>query len=285
MKKISTALVIALVSSVAFMSCNKSEAGKAELKDQTDSLSYAYGVGYGTHISNNYLAKDSTGENYEAFLKGLKEGLSSGDSSNTFYSMGLNIGTELKNSSEKGLMGDSSLLLNLDVVKKALYSAIEKKELQITDQEANMIIQTIVEKKQAAKMEKEYGAKKKEGEAFLAQNKAKAGVITTPSGLQYEVIKEGKGPKAQATDQVKVHYVGTLLDGTKFDSSIDRKEPAVFPVNAVIKGWTEAMQLMSVGSKFKLYIPQELAYGSRGNQGIPPFSTLIFEVELLEIVK
>lgn len=283
MKKITIAL--ALASSVVFMSCNKSEAGKAELNNQTDSLSYAYGVGYGTHISNNYLKNDSTGENYEAFLKGLKEGLSSGDSSNTFYSIGLNIGTELRTNSEKGLMGDSSLLLNLDVVKKALYSAIEKKELQITDQQANMIIQTIVEQKQAAKMEKEYGAAKKAGEAFLAANKAKAGVTTTASGLQYEIIKEGKGAKAQATDQVKVHYVGTLLDGTKFDSSIDRKEPAVFPVNAVIKGWTEAMQLMSVGSKFKLYIPQELAYGPRGNQGIPPFSTLIFEVELLEIVK
>lgn len=285
MKKISIVLAFAIAASVSFVSCNSSEAGKAELKDQKDSLSYAYGVGYGSHISNNYLKNDSTGDNYEAFLKGLKEGLKSGDSSNIFYALGMNIGTELKNNADKGLMGDSTLTMNIDVIKKALYSAIEKKELQITDQQASSLLQTIVEKKQAAQMEQQFGAKKKEGEAFLAQNKTRAGVTTTASGLQYEVIKEGKGAKASATDQVKVHYVGTLLDGTKFDSSIDRKEPAVFPVNGVIKGWGEAIQLMTVGSKYRLFIPQDLAYGPRGNQGIPPFSTLIFEVELLEIVK
>lgn len=285
MKKISILSVFAVAASIAFVSCNNSGAGKADLKDSKDSLSYAYGVGYGTHISKNYLKNDSTGKNYDAFLKGLKEGLSSGDSSSIFYALGLNVGAEIKNNADKGLMGDSTLTLNIDAVKKALYSAIEKKELQMTDQQAGQLIQAIVEKKQASQMEAQYGQNKKAGEMFLAQNKSKAGVKTTASGLQYEVIKEGNGAKPAATDQVKVHYVGTLLDGTKFDSSYDRKEPAQFPVNAVIKGWTEALQLMSVGSKYKLYIPQELAYGSRGNQGIPPFSTLIFEVELLEIVK
>ena len=125
-----------------------------------------------------------------------------------------------------------------------------------------------------------------QNEAFLAKNKEKEGVQTTPSGLQYEVIKMGTGPKPTAESTVKVHYVGTLIDGTEFDSSVKRNEPATFPVVGVIPGWTEALQLMPVGSKFKLCIPQNLAYGATGaGEVIKPYSTLIFEVELLEIVK
>lgn len=125
-----------------------------------------------------------------------------------------------------------------------------------------------------------------EGNAFLEENKAKEGVVTTESGLQYEVLKEGDGAKPTAEDQVKVHYHGTLIDGTVFDSSVDRGQPATFVVGKVIPGWTEALQLMSVGSKYKLFIPSELAYGERGSQGaIGPNSVLMFDVELLEIVK
>jgi FKBP-type peptidyl-prolyl cis-trans isomerase FklB len=124
-----------------------------------------------------------------------------------------------------------------------------------------------------------------QGDSFLQKNKQKSGVIITASGLQYEVIKMGNGPKPTETNTVKVHYTGTLINGTKFDSSYDRKEPAQFQVNGVIKGWTEALQLMPVGSKFKLYIPESLAYGASGaGEVIKPFSTLIFDVELLEIV-
>jgi FKBP-type peptidyl-prolyl cis-trans isomerase FklB len=125
-----------------------------------------------------------------------------------------------------------------------------------------------------------------QNEAYLAKNKEKAGVVVTASGLQYEVIKMGTGPKPTAQNTVKVHYVGTLIDGTEFDSSIKRKEPATFPVSGVIPGWTEALQLMPVGSKFKLYLPASIAYGGNGaGDVIKPYSTLIFEVELLEIVK
>lgn len=125
-----------------------------------------------------------------------------------------------------------------------------------------------------------------ENEAFLAKNKEKAGVSVTPSGLQYEVIKMGTGPKPTQNSTVKVHYTGTLIDGTEFDSSVKRNEPAQFPVSGVIPGWTEALQLMPVGSKFKLYIPENLAYGAnKAGDVIKPFSTLIFEVELLEIVQ
>lgn len=151
---------------------------------------------------------------------------------------------------------------------------------------ARDFLMTYFEKKQQADMLEMYKGAKEEGEKFLEQNKNKGGVTTTASGLQYEVITMGTGPKPTAEQTVKVHYTGTLMDGTKFDSSIDRNEPAVFPVSGVIAGWVEALQLMPVGSKFKLYIPSELGYGESGaGDVITPFSVLIFDVELLEIVQ
>ena len=139
--------------------------------------------------------------------------------------------------------------------------------------------------KRAAEMQAAATKNKAEGEAFLSKNKSAPGVKTTASGLQYKVITEGKGPKPTGSDQVKVHYTGTLLDGTKFDSSYDRGQPAQFALNGVIKGWTEALQLMNVGSKYKLFVPSDLGYGENGTPGpIGPNATLIFEVELLEVV-
>ncbi len=170
--------------------------------------------------------------------------------------------------------------------KKIILAAFEKAFLgdsvNIKPQKANEIIQKFFG--QISKVEGDKNLK--EGEEFLAKNKTKSGVTTTASGLQYEIIKAGTGPKPKAEDEVKCHYKGTLLNGKVFDSSIERGEPATFPVNRVIPGWTEALQLMPVGSKWKLYIPASLAYGERGaGQDIKPNSTLIFEVELLEIVK
>ena len=133
---------------------------------------------------------------------------------------------------------------------------------------------------------REANANKEEGEKFLEENKTKKDVFTTESGLQYQVVTEGTGEKPTEKDRVKVHYTGTLLDGTKFDSSVDRGEPAEFPVNGVIKGWTEILQLMPVGSKYIVWVPSELAYGERGaGSDIGPNKTLKFEIELLEIVK
>ena len=140
-------------------------------------------------------------------------------------------------------------------------------------------------------IEEKYGENKAAGIKFLEENKAKEGVVTTESGLQYKVITEGKGQVPTSTDRVKVHYKGTLIDGTEFDSSYSRKDkdgnpqPSTFRANQVIKGWTEALTMMPIGSKWELYIPQELAYGSQDTGTIPPFSTLIFEVELLSIEK
>jgi FKBP-type peptidyl-prolyl cis-trans isomerase FklB len=185
-----------------------------------------------------------------------------------------------------------SVTLNATVMAKGMLDGEKGKPL-MQDQDARTYIMTYFNERQRLKAEQKAVLDKelykdwiKQNEDFLAKNKERQGVTTTASGLQYEVIKMGDGPKPTAQDQVKVHYVGTLIDGTEFDSSVKRNEPVTFPVMGVIPGWSEALQLMPVGSKFKLYIPENLAYGAEGMENvIKPFSTLIFEVELLEIVK
>ena len=189
------------------------------------------------------------------------------------------------------LMKDS-IVLDPYIVAKSWLDAKEGK-LLMTEAENQDFLMRFSAKMQQVQMEKQAAENKvtykdfiAENEAFLAKNKEKAGVTSTASGLQYEVIKMGTGPKPTAESTVKVHYVGTLIDGTEFDSSIKRNEPAQFAVSGVIPGWTEALLLMPVGSKFKLFIPQAIAYGANGfGEVIKPYSTLIFEVELLEIVK
>lgn len=192
------------------------------------------------------------------------------------YALGLSFGQSLRQNRVQGTDYESFA--------KGVEAMCEGKMPEISVQEAQKLLDAyfseIESKQQAAGMEQ-----KSAGEKFLAENAKKTGVITTASGLQYEILKEGKGQKPIATDKVKVHYHGTLLDGTVFDSSVKRNTPASFGVNQVIKGWVEALQLMPVGSKWKLYIPQELAYGAHGaGETIRPYSALIFEVELLEIL-
>jgi FKBP-type peptidyl-prolyl cis-trans isomerase FklB len=167
------------------------------------------------------------------------------------------------------------------VMAEAIADVFAGKTLLYSPEQANAVIQEYLQGVAATKFE----VYKKEGENFLDQNKGKSGVTTTASGLQYEVITEGAGPKPTANDTVQVHYHGTLIDGTVFDSSVDRGLPATFGVHQVIKGWTEALQLMPVGSKYKLYIPQDLAYGAHPHPGgaIKPFMALIFDVELIAI--
>jgi FKBP-type peptidyl-prolyl cis-trans isomerase FklB len=173
-----------------------------------------------------------------------------------------------------------SLFLDPMTVAKAMMDGEEGKAL-MEDETARSFIMAFIQQREADKS-KGYIEK---NEAFLATNKDKAGVTTTASGLQYEVITMGTGPKPTTQSTVKVHYVGTLIDGTEFDSSVG-KDPVTFPLNGVIAGWTEALQLMPVGSKFKLYLPSSIAYGASGpSEVIKPYSTLVFEVELLEIVK
>ena len=176
--------------------------------------------------------------------------------------------------------------VDIKVVEQALEQTLKGEKTSLTQEEALQVRQAYMQQMQAKRVAEQKAAAEKnktEGTAFLAKNKSKAGVKSTASGLQYEVEKEGSGPKPKATDTVKVNYLGTKIDGTKFDSSYDRGQPATFPLNGVIKGWSEGLQLMPVGSKYKLFVPAELAYGENAPGPIGPNATLIFEVELLGI--
>jgi len=196
------------------------------------------------------------------------------------YVIGFNLGRSLK---------QNEIQANTDLLTQGLRDALSGAKGMLTDEEMQATMQEFQQKVMAAQEAKQkvLGEKNKaEGEAFLAKNKARAGVKTTASGLQYEVLKEGTGPAPKATDTVTVNYLGTLMDGTKFDSSYDRNEPATFVLNQVIPGWTEGVQLMKVGSKYKFYIPAALGYGERGAGGvIGPNAPLVFEVELVSIGK
>uniref|UniRef100_UPI0032170191 FKBP-type peptidyl-prolyl cis-trans isomerase n=1 Tax=uncultured Draconibacterium sp. TaxID=1573823 RepID=UPI0032170191 len=189
------------------------------------------------------------------------------------YALGMSISANLIQSGVKTVCPEAFITALKDV-----YSGVAPR---IKPEDANQILESFMAEAQAGEGNKNL----EEGAAFLAENSKKEEVIELPSGLQYEVIKEGEGEIPTAEQQVKCHYHGTLIDGTVFDSSVERNQPAVFPVNGVIQGWVEALQLMSVGSKWKLFIPSELAYGPNGAGGtIGPNATLVFEVELLEIL-
>jgi len=194
------------------------------------------------------------------------------------YAVGMNIGESLHR---------QPVELDMDSLIKGLKDSMAGGKMLMSDDEAKTALTELgqqVRAKQEEKVKQAAETNKKEGEAFLAANKTKEGVVTTPSGLQYKILKAGTGPKPTATDKVSVNYKGTLINGTEFDSSYKRGQPATFPVGQVIKGWTEALQLMPVGSKWQLFIPADLAYGDRGaGSDIGPGSTLIFEVELLSI--
>ncbi len=195
------------------------------------------------------------------------------------YIFGHNIG---KNMNQQGIE------VNAEALSQGIQDGLSNTESKINIEEMTKLMQEFRKEMTAKKdaQKKEQSDKNtKEGEAFLAENAKKDGVVVLPSGLQYKVIASGKGKTPKATDRVKVHYKGTLLDGTEFDSSYKRNSPATFGLNQVIRGWTEGLQLMTVGSKYKLFIPSGLAYGPSGQSSIPPNSTLIFEVELLSIEK
>jgi FKBP-type peptidyl-prolyl cis-trans isomerase FklB len=172
--------------------------------------------------------------------------------------------------------------INTDLVNLAIQDKMKGDNTILSEQQCNQVVMNYIEKVKAEKA----AAAKIQGQAFLAENKAKPGVVTTATGLQYLILKEGTGPKPAVTDKVKCDYEGKLIDGTIFDSSIKQGKPIEFAVNGVIKGWTEALQLMNTGSKWRLFIPSELAYGDQQmGPDIKPGSTLIFDVELIEIVK
>lgn len=195
------------------------------------------------------------------------------------YALGLGIGHQLLQMNAEGL--------NIDDFAQAIKDVMTGGELKMKEAEAQQMVQQFFAEQealqQAANAEKGKAAKA-EGEQFLAENAKKAGVKTTASGLQYQVLRDGNGKQPKATDQVECHYEGTLIDGTKFDSSYDRGQTATFPLNQVIAGWTEGLQLMREGAKYRFFIPYQLAYGERGaGASIPPYAALIFDVELVAV--
>ena len=248
------------------------------LTNMNDSVNYAFGYLNGNEIVMYVLAMDSTGEMRKEFISYINKGLKSSVNNPQIVNMGEQIGKSIKAQEAEGLIGEPSLATDFALIKQGFINGLLGYEEQMTGEIAGEYIQSTM-------TTIKYGNSKEEGAKFLAENALREGVKVTASGLQYEVIKMGKGKKPTATDKVKVHYHGTLTNGTVFDSSVDRNEPITFGLTQVIAGWTEALQLMPVGSKFKLYIPQELGYGSQQAGSIPPYSTLIFEVELLGIEK
>ena len=289
MKKVLFIAAVAIATGLS--SC--AQAPKADLKTEIDSLSYAIGLSRSQQGLTEFLAQQGVDSaQYSNFLKGVVEGAKSADISEKIaYSVGMQIGQMISvnwyEDINRSLFGnDSTKTINKEDMLAGFFAGVTGKGRIMDPIIASTYTDNKMKSVKEASLLERFGENKANGEKFLEENKAKEGVVTTESGLQYKVITEGKGAIPQSTDKVKVHYKGTLIDGTEFDSSYKRNAPATFRADQVIKGWTEALTMMPVGSKWELYIPQELAYGARETGGqIKPFSTLIFEVELLEIEK
>ena len=248
------------------------------LKNFTDSINYAFGMLNGDQMRMYLLANDTDGTAQKEFIENINKAMKVRARNPQLVMMGKQIGNAIREQEPTGLLGLEGIPTNVELIKQGFINGMSNYNTQFDSRSAGEYIENTV-------LQIKYGEIIAANEKFLEENKLKEGVITTESGLQYEVLVMGKGKIPQATDRVKVHYHGTLIDGTVFDSSVDRGEPASFGLNQVIPGWTEGLQLMPVGSKFRFYIPQQLGYGTRQTGSIPPYSTLIFEVELLGIEK
>jgi len=288
MKKLGFIVVMAFT--VIMSSCT-AQGKYGNIQSDIDTLSYAIGMHRVEGLTDYLLSQGVDSTLMVDFLKGFDEGMKNVDDKKfTARRVGMQVAQMVAawvDPLNESIFGsDSTLGINREIMTQGFLDAIAKKTELMDLVKAQAYANEKSKQLKERVLEANYGENRIAGEQFLAENKTKEGVITTESGLQYKVITEGKGEKPTANSNVKVHYRGTLIDGTEFDSSYSRNEPATFRANQVIKGWTEALQLMPVGSKWMLYIPQELGYGVNGaGDDIKPFSTLIFEVELLEIVK
>ncbi|MDR0682240.1 MAG: FKBP-type peptidyl-prolyl cis-trans isomerase [Dysgonamonadaceae bacterium] len=296
MKKLANVSLFSLLAFVAItlFSCN-AQVPKAELQTDIDSVSYAQGVLFASQQVDQIFAQFELDSVYKAdFMKGFQEGfcIDAKDKKTNAHVVGKMVGhqmgTQFVPYFNKELFGEDSTqtMSRKNFLSGYLESVRNPNKTIISREEARAYAMTATERIKKASLEKQYVDVKKENLDFLEKNKAGEGVVVLPSGLQYKVVKEGTGAKPLATDVVKVDYHGTTVDGKVFDSSVERGTPAEFPLNGVIAGWTEGIQLMPVGSKYIFYIPYNLAYGEQGRgENIGPFATLIFEVELYEIVK
>ena len=288
MKKI---IITAMAAAAMLASCGGGSVQKSNLSassSQIDSISYMLGTANTQGLrmyAERQLGVDSA--NWDKFLSGIESGINKTSKADIAFVEGQKIGQNISGNMYEMMNrnlfeDDEEYRINKNELIAGFMAALNDKSV-VTPEQAGEYLNTAVEEVKAKISEKKYGSIKKEGEEFLKENAEKEGVVTTPSGLQYKVIKEGTGEKPAADSKVMVMYKGTLIDGTEFDSS---KEPVEFRVGSVVKGWQEALTMMPVGSKWMLYIPYDLGYGERGaGADIKPFSTLIFEIELLDIVK
>ncbi len=272
-----------------FVSCGNSTP-KADLKDEVDTLSYAMGMAQTQGLKEYLSDRLQIDTAYmDDFIKGLNDGANAGDDKKkAAYYAGIQIGQQISNQMVKGINhevfgGDSTKTISLKNFMAGFVSGTTGKKGLMTIEQAGRVAQEKMVSIKAKAMEKQYGPNKVAGEKFLAANKKKPGVVTLPSGVQYKVIKEGNGPMPKDTSMVKVQYEGKTIDGNVFDSSYKRGEPVSLRANQVIKGWTEALVHMPVGSVWEVYIPQNLAYGEREQGQIKPFSVLIFKIELVSL--
>ena len=272
-----------------FVSCGNSTP-KADLKDEVDTLSYAMGMAQTQGLKEYLSDRLQIDTAYmDDFIKGLNDGANAGDDKKkAAYYAGIQIGQQISNQMVKGINhevfgDDSTKTISLKNFMAGFVSGTTGKKGLMTVEQAAQVAQAKMVSIKAKAMEKQYGPNKVAGEKVLAANKKKPGVVTLPSGVQYKVIKEGNGPMPKDTSMVKVQYEGKTIDGKVFDSSYKRGEPISLRANQVIKGWTEALVHMPVGSVWEVYIPQNLAYGEREQGQIKPFSVLIFKIELVSL--
>lgn len=286
MKKVSFIAAIAMAAGMA--SCT-AQSPKANLTSDIDSLSYAIGMSRTEGLSQYLMQQGVDTTQMAEFIKGFNAGAAKTSDKDVAYMTGMQIGQMVSKQWVEGFNrqifgNDSTQTISRENLLAGFIAGVIGQGGAMEMSKAQEYMRTQMEVIKEKAIEEKYGDNKIAGEKFLAENKNKEGVVTTPSGLQYKIITKGTGAVPGNTDKVKVNYRGTLVDGTEFDSSYKRNEPATFRVNQVVKGWTEALTMMPVGSKWELYIPYELGYGTRDTGGqIKPFSTLIFEVELVSI--
>ncbi len=293
MKKFSIFMMIAVA--MGMVSCT-AQGPKANLKTEIDTLSYTLGMIQTQGLKPYLVGRMGVDTTYMAdFIKGVNEGVKAGDNKKqSAYYAGIQIGQQLANqmlpeANNDIFAQDSTKQIDMNNFMSGFITATLEQEGIMSLEEARTYFTVHMEAIKAKIMEEKYADNKAAGEKFLEENKAKDGVKTTESGLQYKVLVEGNGPIPADSCRVKVNYTGRLIDGTVFDTSTNRKDkdgnpkPASFSLKRVVKGWTEALCMMPVGSKWEIYVPQELGYGARDNGKIKPFSTLIFEIELVEI--
>ena len=288
MRKLIIGAFMALAAAT-FVGCGNSTP-KANLKTDIDTMSYALGLSQTQGLRDYIVMRLGVDTAYiDEFIRGLNDGVNAGDDKKkTAYYAGIQIGQQVGGMMIKGINHevfgeDSTKTISMKNYMAAFITGVKGEEGLMTLDQAAYTAQRLMQEIKAKSMEEQYGDNKKAGEKFLAENKKKAGVVTLPSGVQYKVIKEGKGEMPKDTSLVEVNYEGRTLDGKVFDSSYKRKETAKMRANQVIKGWTEALTHMPEGSVWEVYIPQELAYGSR-QQGekIKPFSVLVFKIDLIK---